>query len=445
MKMIFKYSKYQYLLLCILLTGFFAKAQVIDYQHISLSQAITIGLENNKNIKISHLKQDMSLTKEKDLKMERLPDFEFHANYTQVSNLYQHQSGVFKKATEYDAINGMYDFTLSASIPVYMGGKIKNIEKRAEIDTEISKLKTQVDEHQLKMQIITAFLQIHHLKEQQDLIDQKMKEDSANIKQVKTLKNNGVVTYNEVLRTTLQLSNHKMSWTELDNDVQIAEHQLKTLLSLPEQQDLHVNTEDLVSNNATIDYLDQLTETAFNQSESLEMTKKNLTQREIDQKIVKANVLPTITIGGEYWLKYPNMMFFPPEPYAYRLGMIGVNLTYPISNLYKNKYKIKEAKEHITLAKLEIEEKEETLKHNVYEAYKKYEETEQKVAISEEAINLAKENYRIVKTKYINKLSLITELIDADNAYLEAQSQMISVKINRQLKYYQLQYIIGNL
>ncbi len=445
MKMIFKYYKYQYLLLCLTFLGFFTKAQVIDYQHLNLNQAIDIGLENNKAIKISHLKHEMSLTKEKDLKLEKLPDIGFHASYMQVTELYQHQSGFFKKATEYDAINGMYDFTLSASIPIYMGGKIKNIEKKAAIDSEISELKIQVDEREMKLQIITAFLQIHHLKEQQDLIIEKMKEDSANIKQVKILKNNGVVTYNEVLRTTLQLSNHKMSWTELDNSIQIAEHQLKTLLSLPDEQDLHVDTQDLISNNANIALIDQLTETAIAQNENLEITKKNLLLRKIDQKIIRANILPTITMDGEYWIKYPNMMFFPPEPYAYRLGMIGLNLTYPISNLYKNKYKRHEAKEHIELAKLEIEEKEETLKHSVYEAYKKYEETEQKVKISEEAINLAKENYRIVKTKYANKLSLITELIDADNAYLEAQSQLISVKINRQLKYYQLQYITGNL
>lgn len=106
---------------------------------------------------------------------------------------------------------------------------------------------------------------------------------------------------------------------------------------------------------------------------------------------------------------------------------------------------MQEARENIDLAKLQIEENEENVRHNVYEAYKKFEETDQKVKIAEEAINQAKENYRIVRTKYANKLSLITELIDADNAYLEAESNLISVKINRQLKYYQLQYTIGNL
>ncbi|KYH05097.1 hypothetical protein A1704_13105 [Chryseobacterium cucumeris] len=418
---------------------------MIDYQHLGLKQAIEIGLKNNKNIQISHLKQEMSVTKEKDLKMEKLPDIEFHTSYNQVTNLFQHQNGVFNKATKYDVINGMYDFTLSASIPVYMGGKIKNTEKKAAIDTEISALKTHLDERQLKMTIITAFLQIHHLKEQQSLINDKMKEDSVNIKQVKALKANGVVTVNEVLRTSLQLSNHKMSWTELDNDIQIAEHKLKTILSLPENQEIHVNTEDLISDNAAIPYVDELTETALNKNESVEITHKNLSLKELDQKITKANYLPKITAGGEYFLKYPNMMFFPPEPYAYRLGMVGINLTYPIENLYKNKYRMQEARENIDLAKLQIEENEENVRHNVYEAYKKFEETDQKVKIAEEAINQAKENYRIVRTKYANKLSLITELIDADNTYLEAESNLISVKINRQLKYYQLQYTIGNL
>ncbi|WP_419870688.1 TolC family protein [Chryseobacterium sp. CT-SW4] len=445
MKMIFHACKYQCIALCLFLISFTAQSQMIDYQNLSLQQAIELGLKNNKNIQISHLKRSMSETREKDLKMEKLPDLEFHTSYTQLTNLNQYENGVFNQSTKYDVINGMYDFTLSASIPVYMGGKIKNTEKKAAIDSEISELNTHRDERQLKMEIITAYLQIHHLKEQQHLINQKMKEDSVNIKQVKTLKNNGVVTYNEVLRTSLQLSNHKMSWTELDNSIQIAEHKLKTILSLPEDQEVHVETIDLISEKADIPYINELTDTALSKNESVEINRKNLSLKELDQKLVKANYLPKITAGGEYFLKYPNMLFFPPEPYAYRLGMIGVNLTYPIESLYKNKYKMQEAKENIDLAKLQIEENEEKIRHNVFEAYKKFEETEEKVKIAEEAINQAKENYRIVRTKYANKLSLITELIDADNAYLEAQSNLISVKINRQLKYYQLQYTIGNL
>lgn len=445
MNIIFNACRSKYIALGLFLISLHLKSQSVDYQHLNLQQAIEVGLISNKNIKISHLKVAMSETKEKDLKREKLPNINFHASYDQVTNLFQHENGVFAKATKYDAINAMYDFTLSASIPLYMGGKIRNNEKKAAIDTEISTLRHRLDERQLKLQIITAFLQIHHLKEQQDLINDKIIEDSANIKQTKALKANGVVTYNEVLRTTLQLSNHKMSWTELENDIQIAEHKLKTILALPEDVELHVSTKELISDKAEIPMIDELIKSAMVQNETVDITKRNLSKKELDLKITKANYLPQISARGEYWLKYPNMMFIPFVPNAYRLGMVGVQLNYPIESLYKNKYKMHEAKENIELAKLEIEENEENVTHDVYEAYKKLEETDQKVKIAEEAIVQAKENYRIVKTKYANKLSLQTELIDADNTYLEAESNLISVKINRQLKYYQLQYIIGNL
>ena len=443
MKMIFHFGKYQKTILCLFLAITSLKSQ--DYQQLKLKDAIEIGLNNNKNIKISHLKQHISKTKEKDLKMEKLPDVNFHTSISRVADLMQYESGYNNKPTKYEIYDAMYDFTLDASIPIYKGGKIRNTEKKAEIDTEITKLKTKLDERQLKMQIITAYLQIHHLKEQEDLLKDKMREDSANIHETKLLKKNGLVTNNEVLRTELQLSNHKMTMTELENDVLIAEHKLKTLLSLPEEQELHVDTENLLSEDSKIPYLEELISTAFTQDENLKIAKKNIHLKQLDKKIVRANWLPTISVSGEYFLKYPNYMFFPPTNHAYRFGMVGLHLNYPIENLYKNKYRMQDAKEMIELAKLEVEEREENLRHDVFTSHKKFEETEQKVIIAEKAIEQAKENYRIVTMKYANKLSLITELIDADNAYLEARSNLISVKINRQLKYYQLQYTIGNL
>ncbi|MGK6340876.1 hypothetical protein ACMGDK_01475 [Chryseobacterium sp. DT-3] len=112
--MTFNAGRYRRIALCLLLTGSFLHSQMIDYQHLSLQQAIETGLKNNKSLQISHLKKEMSVTREKDLAMEKLPDIEFHTSYNQVTNLFQHQNGFFNKATKYDVINGMYDFTLSA-------------------------------------------------------------------------------------------------------------------------------------------------------------------------------------------------------------------------------------------------------------------------------------------------------------------------------------------
>jgi hypothetical protein len=62
-----------------------------------------------------------------------------------------------------------------------------------------------------------------------------------------------------------------MSWTELDNDIQIAEHKLKTILSLPENQEMHVRYGRSDFRQAEIPYIDELTETALHKNESVEM------------------------------------------------------------------------------------------------------------------------------------------------------------------------------
>ncbi|MDM1296947.1 TolC family protein [Empedobacter falsenii] len=428
-----------------MLSGLSYAQNEIDYNQLKLSKAIEIGLQNNKKLQISALKTNIAELKEKDLKNEKLPDVDFHTCFNVLSNLRQFEDGVLKPSTKYAVPRVKYDFTLSAEIPIYLGGKLKNDEKKSEIETNISKLQVRKDERELRMQIITAYLQALHLQEQQKLISDKMREDSVVIKQTESLKKNGLVTYNEVLRTELQLSNHKMSFTELANEISIIEHQIKTILSLPENQEMHIDTNDLFTNEEHLGLVDEMILEAMDQSESLKIAKDDLNLKEIDKKITKANTLPKITAGGEYGYNYPNFMFFPPEEYLYRFGSVGVNVSIPLSNFFKNKQKMQIADRNISIAKLEIEEKEEQIRHDVFAANKRLEESIDKIKIAEEAIGQAKENYRIVRTKYVNKLSLITELIDADNAYLEAQSNLISLQINKQLKYYQLQYVLGNL
>ena len=443
--MIFNLARYQLLTLFLMLSGLTYAQTEINYNYLKLSKAIEIGLQNNKKLQIKTLQSNVAELKEEDLKNEKLPDVNFHTGFNVLSNINQYEDGLFKSSTKYKVPRIKYDFTLSAEIPVYMGGIIKNEEKKAALETEISKLQIRKDERELRMQIITAYLQVLHLREQQKLITDKMHEDSANIKQIKIFKQNGLVTYNEVLRAELQLSNHKMSFSELENEIAIVEHQVKTLLAIHEEEEVHLDTSELFTNEDQIGLVDEMVLEALENSENLKIAETDLNLKQLDRKITKANILPKISAGAEYGLSYPNFMFFPPEEHLYRFGSVGVNVVIPISSFYKNKQKMHIADRNISIAKLEIEEREEQITHDVFAANKRLEDAIEKIKIAEEAIVQAKENYRIVRTKYINKLSLITELIDADNTYLETQSNLISLQINKQLKYYQLQYILGNL
>ena len=74
----------------------------------------------------------------------------------------------------------------------------------------------------------------------------------------------------------------------------------------------------------------------------------------------------------------------------------------------------------------------------VFKEYTQYHEILDRLPVTDKALELAEENYRIVKLKYLNQLVLITEMIDADNTLLEARFKKIATRIDAAMKYYEL-------
>ena len=61
------------------------------------------------------------------------------------------------------------------------------------------------------------------------------------------------------------------------------------------------------------------------------------------------------------------------------------------------------------------------------------------------SVELANENYEIIKNRYQNDLALITEMLDASNQKLSAEVQLINARINILFNYFKLKFISGTL
>jgi outer membrane protein TolC len=57
----------------------------------------------------------------------------------------------------------------------------------------------------------------------------------------------------------------------------------------------------------------------------------------------------------------------------------------------------------------------------------------------------ASENARIIKNTYFNKISLLTDLLDADLQHLQTQFELEAAKLDSIYKYYTLQQAKGLL
>ena len=60
-------------------------------------------------------------------------------------------------------------------------------------------------------------------------------------------------------------------------------------------------------------------------------------------------------------------------------------------------------------------------------------------------VRLAQENYEVVSNRFDNQLALLTDMLDASTARLDAGVRLVNARISTYYYYYQLNYIAGTL
>ncbi|MBD8982654.1 MAG: TolC family protein, partial [Bacteroides cellulosilyticus] len=61
------------------------------------------------------------------------------------------------------------------------------------------------------------------------------------------------------------------------------------------------------------------------------------------------------------------------------------------------------------------------------------------------SVSQAEENYRIVQNRYLNQLSILTDLLDASSVRLDAELQLTVARTQAIYTYYELQRTCGML
>jgi outer membrane protein len=413
---------------------------------ISLNDALKIAKENNKVIQKSHIEQLISEKEIVTTKNLRLPEVGFSAMYSRLSDLTEYEGGFFSDKHTYTPEPGtvVYDAVAKFDMPLYAGNRINNAIKKSKEENEIAKIKLEKTENDVQLQVTATFLGIYKMMELQKIIDESIKEELERLKEVKTFKTFGTVTKNEVLRAELQLSDRELNSLTNKKNIRITLQELKTILQLPEEDEITIDTTSLLDIAPLEDYDFYFKGTL--QNEEMRIASREIDVKKTELKIVKGNYYPKVGLFGNYNLKYPDYMLFTlNRPYLYTIGQIGIEASYNLSGLYKNKAKVQVANLKVELQENEAEIVKNEMVDKVFKNHTQYQEIQDKFQVTDKALDLATENYRIVKVKYLNQLVLITEMVDADNALLQAKFNKVSTRIDAVMKHYELLHTAGQL
>ena len=407
---------------------------------LTLHHAFELAAAGNKEIASARTARLIAREGVNEELEQRLPEVDLHAAYSRITNITEFRNGLGNTVVT-QTIPDIADLTGRASFPLYEGSKIKYDIANAQRRNEIATLEVQKATNDIDIRVAATFLGIFKLTEVQQLITEHIKEEEDRLKEVKALRAHGTVTENEVLRANLQLADMQLALLTSRRSIAIAQHNLKTLLQLPETDSLVTDTTGLPALNTEAGYETYLQ--AAMEKEEMRIAVKQETIKETDRKRIQGSRYPSINAFAAYGFNYPNYLFFPPNPYWYTLGRIGIESSLSLTDLYKSKTRLNIAARQIDAQQLHTAILADKIRDAVYDHYMQYKEAEDKLPVAVQAEQLATENYRIVKLKYMNQLALSTEMVDADNALLQARYNKIAVRMDACLKYYELLYAAG--
>lgn len=421
----------------------FSNLQAQEIHSVSLSEAVKLAKENNKKILRSQLETTLSEQNIKERKELRLPDIELNGEYSRITNITEFKGNGFLNGKEVTkAIPEIYQVNSIFKMPIYAGNKINNAIKIANQENEIAKIKSEKTENDIELEVVANYLAIYKMMELQKIFEENIKEEKSRLKEVQSLQKHGTVTKNEVIRAELQLSDRELSSLTNSKNIKIALHDLKTLIQISENEEVAIDTTANMDEMKGLDPYDFYLNKAFS-NEEMRIASQELNIKKTELKLVKGNYLPTVNFFGNYGFYYPNYKFFPPNPYLYTLGQIGIEAHFDLSALYKNKTKVEQATTQIEWQKMQTEIIKDEIQDKLFKEHTQYQEILEKFVVVDKALDLANENYRIVKLKYLNQLVLITEMVDADNALLQAKYNKISTRLDAILKHYELLHTAG--
>jgi len=442
-------SKYLITLLSCLLITYAVNAQQLAVDtgkslSLSIDQVWQKAEVNSKAIQIKQLHITSSQEAIKDAQAERLPDININGEYARVSNMPVYENGLFHTPSQFPVLHTTYTVGAEAYLNIYNGNKV-NLEIDArKTENTIAGEQKELTVSEIKLHAAAYYLDMQRSLIFKDLLLKDIAAQEKQLLQIKTLQKNGVVLKSDVLRAELKLSKQKLSLTQLENDLAIANQKLNILIGLPDEQSI-TPTDSIQLNNIRLkpynDYLADAAKDAY----QLKISAQETALKQLRLKNIKANVSPRIGFFAAYNYSYPQIFLYPYSGSLYGLGMAGVKASFAISSFYHNSHKTKVARLELESQEIEHAETEDVVRQQVNEAWLRYREALNRVDVSQTNVKQAAENRRIVNNTYFNQLSLITDLLDADTQLLQTRFDLAAAQISAQLQYYQLQNVTGKL
>lgn len=408
---------------------------------LTLNELFRLGTENSLRLQATRMQEVIAADKEKTAQTSRLPDISIGATTGYIGRPTVFRQGL-SQPMHPDMPDWSHNYNVEVTQPIYRGGKIHYTIKRSSLEKQIAALNSTNDKAEIKLLLLGQYMDLFSLYKQKEVFARNVEESARRLEDIRRLKKEGIVTRNDELRSELQLTNDQLAYREANDNIAIVSQQLDVVLGLDETLLLQPDTA-LLYTAVSLESSDEYVRLAYENYPELQIARYNTRLAENDIRLSKADYLPSLSLRAANTLARP--LSTTMEDMFSNNWNIALSLSYNLSSLYRNKHKVHEARQYVNIRKNREEQVRQDIRVNVKSAWIKHHEALDRVEALLLSVRQAEENYRIVRNRYLNQLSILTDLLDASSIRLEAELQLTNARTEVIYSYYQLMRSCGNL
>lgn len=410
---------------------------------MTIEQLFELADKNSKDIQLHNLMINEADQAVKVAKNKLLPTIDAKAEFSYIGD------GVM---TDRDFSNGIHadmphfgnSFVLKASQVDYSGGAISGNIERSKLEAVKARHEYDISRQNLRFLLLGYYLDLFQLNNQKIVYERNVEQTQILVKDMRVAYDQGTALKSDITRYELQLQNLQLGLTATKNKINVINYKLATTLGLDSDAVILPDTTALF--NMTVERKmenDWMEESKFTPQMELANTEIEICKN--NERLVKAEKLPKVSISVTNDFNGPILVEVPPLDNNFNYWFAGVSLSYSFDALFKTGKKMKQAKLATLQSQTRRELAEEHISNAIHEAFVNLNEAYVRLETQQKSVQLAHENYGIVRQRYINGLALITDMLDASTTQLDMELLLANYQIGILYQYYLLKKITGTL
>ncbi len=333
---------------------------------------------------------------------------------------------------------------ISVTQPVYTGGAISKSIELSQLKSTASRFATDLCRNNLRMALTGWYLDIYKYRNLRSVVESNLDAARRVLTDMHARHQQGTVLLNDITRYELLVSNLEFEIVRIDNTLKILNDNLVTTAGLEAGSIVIPDTMMLAQAMETAD-LQTLRREADESSPRLRLARADVDISLKAEELARACRRPTIGLQAGWSLNGPILTEVPPINRNLSYWYVGVGVRYSLSSLFRNDKT--EARSHAATitAQSRLESTSDYVSLAVSDAHIRWLESQVALNTRLKGVELAMRNYKTVSTRYDAGMALITDMLDAASARLEAEQQLVNARIDVIYNYYRLKFTTGKI